>query len=235
MPKAHTSWKVLPHGPIEKLSDRLWRVEGDLGDLKRVMSIGKRADGSLVIHNGIALTEPEMAEIEAWGKVGKLLVPNGYHRLDAKVFHDRYPAAKVLCPAGTRKRVAQVVPVSGTYEDFTADDAVQLVTLEGTKSREGAMIVRGDDGTSLVLNDAVFNMPHGRGFTGFMFRRITDSTGGPRVSRLMKWLVVSDKAAFRGHLERLAKLPDLRRIVVSHHEVITDDPAGTLARVAAAV
>jgi len=200
-----------------------------------VMAIAKRADGTLVIHNGIALPEAAMAEIEAWGKVGTLLVPNGYHRLDAKVFHDRYPAAKVLCPAGARKRVAQAVTGAGTYEDFTADDAVQVITLDGTKQREGAMIVRGDDGTSLVLNDAVFNMPHLSGFTGFMFRRITDSSGGPRVSRLLKWLVIADKAAFRGHLERLAKLPDLRRIVVSHHEVITDDPAGTLARVAAAM
>lgn len=30
MAKAHVSWKVLPHDPIEKLSDRLWRVEGEL-------------------------------------------------------------------------------------------------------------------------------------------------------------------------------------------------------------
>jgi hypothetical protein len=97
------------------------------------------------------------------------------------------------------------------------------------------MIVRGGDGTSLVFNDAIFNMPHAAGFTGFVLRRVTASTGGPTVSRVLKWLVLADKAAFRAHLEELAKLPDLKRIIVSHHETITDDPAGTLARVAAAV
>jgi hypothetical protein len=233
--KPHETWTVLPHGPIEKLSERLWRVEGKLDPMCRVMAIAKRSDGTLVVHNGIALGDAEMAEIDAWGKVSAILVPNGYHRLDAKVFAQRYPDARVLCPAGAKKKVAQVVPVAGAYEDLGADANVELVTLRGTKEREGVMIVRGTGGTSLVFNDAIFNMPHGPGVTGFVLRRLTDSTGGPKVSRVMKWLVIADKPAFRAHLEELATLPDLQRIVVSHHETITDDAAGTLARVAAAL
>jgi hypothetical protein len=235
MAKIHQHWTVLPHGPIEKLSEGVWRVEGKLDPICRVMAIARCGDGTLVVHNGIALGDAEMAEIDAFGKVSTILVPNGYHRLDAKVFADRYPEARVLCPSGAKKRVAQVVTVAGSYEDFGSDPNVELVTLRGTKEREGAMIVRGGDGTSLVFNDAIFNMPHAAGFTGFVLRRVTASTGGPTVSRVLKWLVLADKAAFRAHLEELAKLPDLKRIIVSHHETITDDPAGTLARVAAAV
>jgi hypothetical protein len=235
MAKANTTWKVLPHGPIEKLSANLWRVEGNLEgmDMKRVMSIGKRADGTLVVHNAIALGDAEMAEIERWGKVATIVVPNGYHRLDAKVFKDRYPDARVLCPPGAKARVAQVVPVDGSYGDLPADGAVELQLLDGTKEREGAMIVKAGGDTSLVLNDAVFNMPHLKGFIGFMLRRVTASSGGPRVSRVSKWLVVADKKAFRAHLERLAELPGLARVVVSHHETITEDAPGTLKRVAA--
>ncbi len=232
MAKFHTTWTVLPHGPIEKLSDRLWRVEGELEAMKRVMSIAKRADGTLVIHNGIALGDAEMSEIDAFGKVSAIVVPNGWHRLDAKAFAQRYPDAKVFCPAGARKKVAQVVNVDGAYDDFANDGSVQLQTLAGTKQSEGVMIVRGES-TGLVFNDALFNMPHGTGFTGFVFRRITDSTGGPKVSRLFRWVVLADKAAFRAQLEQLAKLPQLAHVVVSHHRVIADDPAGTLARIAA--
>jgi hypothetical protein len=126
-----------------------------------------------------------------------------------------------------------VVPVTDTYGDLAADSAVDLFTLDGTREREGGMIVRGADGTSLVLNDAVFNMPHVAGAIGFMLRRVTGSTGGPRVSRVIRWFVVADRPAFRAHLERLAGLPDLRRIIVSHHLTITTDPAGTLRAVAA--
>ena len=73
--------------------------------MKRVMTIARRTDGTLVIHNAIALADAEMAEIDAWGKVATIVVPNGYHRLDAKIFHDRYPGARVVCPAGSRTNV----------------------------------------------------------------------------------------------------------------------------------
>lgn len=235
MAKAHASWKVLPHQPIEKLSERLWRIEGELPGMpmKRVMAIARRTNGDLVVHNAIALAETQMAEIEAWGRVAVIVVPNGFHRLDAKIFHDRYPAARVVCPTGARAKVAQVVDVAGTYDDEPVDDTVELQNLDGTKQREGAMIVRESIGTTLVLNDAVFNMPHAPGVTGFVLRRVTGSTGGPRVSRIMKTFVIADAKAFRGHLERLADLPQLQRIVVSHHETIDQDPAGTLRAVAA--
>jgi len=97
------------------------------------------------------------------------------------------------------------------------------------------LVVRSPSGSSLVFNDAVFNMPHGRGLSGFVFKHVTKGTGGPRVTRVFRWLAVKDRAAFRAHLERLAETPGLVRIIVSHHESITDDPAGTLRGVAAAL
>src|SRR3569623_764868 len=95
MAKAHTTWRVLPHGPIEKLSDRVWRVEGDVPGmpLKRVMTIALCADGGLDIHNAIALNDAGMAQLEQWGPVRVIVVPNGYHRLDAEVFAARFPDA----------------------------------------------------------------------------------------------------------------------------------------------
>ena len=144
MAKAHTEWTVLEHGPIEKLADNLWRVDGTLPgmSLHRVMTIAKLGDGRLAVHNAIALREPEMKEIDAWGTVALILVPNGFHRLDAPAFKSRYPGAKVLAPKGSRKKVEEVVAVDGTYDDFPKDDAVRLESLRGVKGQEGAMVVR---------------------------------------------------------------------------------------------
>lgn len=233
--KAHTEWTVLRHGPIQRLSERLWRVEGTLPamPMARVMSIARRSDGGLVVHNAIAVDDAAIAEIEAWGPVAAIVVPNGYHRLDARAFHDRYPGARVVCPRGSRAKVEQVVPVTGGYEDEPADTAVALETLDGTAAAEGVMIVRDAGGASLVFNDIVFNMPHLPGVHGFVLRRITGSSGGPRISRIARWFLAKDKPALRAHLERLAATPDLRRIVVSHHEVIDRDPARVLRDVAA--
>ena len=230
-----TAWKVLPHGPIQKLTENLWRIQGTIEGmpLSRVMTVAKRADGVLVVHNAIALEDAAMAEINAWGDVGFIIVPNGYHRIDAPRFAARYPKAKVLCPTGALARVAKVASVNGDYADFPADDAVRFETLDGTNSAEGVMIVRSKSGVTLVFTDAVFNMPHLPGAQGFVFRRITGSTGGPRVSRLFRVLVMKDRAAFRAHLERLAALPDLERIIVAHHETIAREPARVLREVAA--
>lgn len=237
MPKAHDTWRVLPHRPLEALTKHLWRVEGDLEDmpLKRVMSVAVRGDGQLVVHNAMALDDASMARIEGLGPIGFLLVPNGYHRLDARVFHERYPKAKVLCPAGARKKVEEVVTVDGTYDDFPSDDLVSLDTLDGTARAEGVMIVRGEGGTSLVFNDGLFNMPHAPGFTGFILKHLTASTGGPKISRIVKLFVIKEKAAYAAHLERLALTPDLTRIVVSHHETIVDRPREALESVAASL
>ncbi len=233
----NATWKVLPHRPIEKLTENLWRVEGDLEGmpLKRVMTLVKRSNGELLVHNAIALEEPAMKEIDAWGKVSAVVVPNGFHRLDAGAYAERYPNALFYCPEGARKKVEQVVQVHGTYEDFPADAAISLETLDGLAKGEGVLTVKSSDGSTVVLNDAVFNMPHVDGFTGFVFRHVTRSSGGPRVSRIGKLFLVKDKAAFRAHLERLAETPALTRVIVSHHQMITDHPADAIRAAAATV
>jgi hypothetical protein len=234
MPAAHTEWTVLPHGPLERLTDNLWRVRGELPGmpLGRVMTLVRRTDGRVVVHNPIALEEPLMAEIEAWGAPAFLLVPNGWHRLDAPPFARRYPGAVVLCPVAAAKRVAKVVRVDGSYRDFPIDPTVALAHLDGMGEREGFLEVRSPDGVTLVFNDAVFNLPNMPGFSGLVYR-LTGSTGRPRVTRIARWFMVRDRRAFRAELERLAALPDLRRVIVSHGEMMTDAPGATLQRVAA--
>jgi hypothetical protein len=107
--------------------------------------------------------------------------------------------------------------------------------LAGVGDAEGVMIVESGDRVTVVFNDAVFNMPHGKGLAGWVFRHITASTGGPTVSRLMRWFVVKDGVALRRDLEELADLPHLSRIIVSHHRMIEEDAARTLRDVASAL
>lgn len=230
---AHQSWKVLPHGPLEKLEHDLWRVEGSVPGipLKRVMTIARLESGELALLNVIALDDDAMRELEAFGRPAFILVPNGWHRLDAKVFADRYPEARVLAPSGGLSKVGEVVRTSGTFADFPADPSVSVFELDGLGGREGAMQVRSNGKTTLVLTDALFNTPHLPGIQGFLFRYVTRSTGGPRVSRLFKLAALKDKKAFRAHLERLAT-PDLTRIIVAHHETIDENAAEVLLRVA---
>lgn len=235
MPKANPSWTVLPHLPIEKLESNLWRVQGTMENmaLKRVMTLVRLDDGRIVVHSAISLDEASMAEIEAWGRPAILLVPNGFHRLDAPAWVARYPDIEVRAPKGSRKKIEEVVPVDADYEGFDGGANLTLEILEGLAKVEGVLTVRSAAGTTLVFNDAVFNMPHGHGAAGLFFRYVTRSTGGPRVSRLFRLFAVKDRAAFAAHLDRLASTPDLARIIVSHHRMIVEEPSETLRQVAA--
>ena len=227
MANAATTWKVLPHGPIERLAENLWWVQGTLPgmSLKRVMTIARLNDGRLVIHNGVALDEASMREIEAWGTPAFLLVPNGYHRLDAAAYKQRYPALRVLAPRGAHARVRQLVAVDGSYEDFPATDGVRLETLQGVNNVEGAMIVESADGVSVVLNDVVFNMDKKRDLLGYLFTTLLGSAPGPRISRLAKLALIKNKPALKQDLSRLADLQNMQRLIVSHEKVASGPAA----------
>jgi hypothetical protein len=228
MPAAFTSWTVLPHKPVEKLAPNLWRVSGMMGKTQRQMVVAKMADGRLFIHNAIALDDAEMAELEAWGDPGVIFVPNGFHRMDAAIWKQRYPKAKVIAPGGSKKRIDKVVPVEGLTEAAPSDATVKLSPLEGCPI-EGVLEVTSDSGVTLTFCDAVLNMPK-LGFPMNMMLGPTGTISAPRVIRLMG---IKDKNAFAGHLERLAATPRLERLTFGHGKPITDDPAGALRTVVA--
>lgn len=224
---APAAWTVLSHGPLERLADNLRWVQGTLPrmSLKRVMTIARLGDGRLVIHNGIALGDIQMRQIESWGTPAFLLVPNGFHRQDAAAYKARYPSLTVLAPSGSRAKVAEKVAVDGTFDDFPPDDTVRLERLDGVADAEGVMLVRSPDGTTVVLTDAMFNMDRKRDVLGFLFTTIMGSAPGPRVSRLAKLIFVKDRAALRADFERLAAIPDLVRVVVAHEKVASGPEA----------
>jgi hypothetical protein len=219
--KVSDAWTVLEHGGIEKLTERLWRVEGAVPgmSLRRVMTVVKRANGGLLIHSAIALRDGERAELEAWGKPELLLVPSGYHRMDAPAYKKRYPGLRVFAPSGSRSKVEEVLHVDGAYEDMPRDDVARALTLPGTAEREGMVLVQGSDGVTVILNDVVMNMDRRRDVIGFLFTTLLGSAPGPRVSRLSKLAIVKDKSVLRQELLRLAALPELARLVVSHDKV----------------
>ena len=232
MAKAFDTWTVLPHEPIAEHTENLRSVVGDIPGmpLKRRMTAVRRSDGTLVLHNPVALEEAEMKTLEAWGEPAFLVVPNGYHRLDAANFKRRYPDARVVCPRGATRKVAEVVPVDLDYASAPADDAVSFEHLDGVAESEGVLSVRSAAGETLVFNDVLFNVPSLPGFTGFVMV-LLGSTGGPKVTLVGRLLVVKDKRALRAHLERLAA-PEVRRLIPGHGDLVEDRAPEILREVA---
>jgi hypothetical protein len=229
---ASQPWTVQPYRPIARVEENLWTIDGDMrvpgGVIPRKMALMKCDDGRIAIHSPIALEDTDMASIEAWGEPAFVIVPNGYHRLDALAFRQRYPAVKILCPGAVRARVERVVAVDGDYALLPPTIASRPLAMT---SGEAAFIWRSGQLSSLIFGDALFNLLRLPGTLGFILSLI-GSTGGPRVSLLAKLIAVSDRKLLASQLRELAAIPGLIRLVPGHGDNIDQDAEAILRAVA---
>jgi len=220
MPKPFEQWTVLPHKPLHKLEENLWMVQGKLGNIRRVMVVVRLGDGRLLVWNAIALDDAEMKELEAWGTPAFLVVPNGLHRMDARIWKQRYPSLTVIAPPGARKKIEEVVAVDRTDGEL-GDASVTLTFPACAAAREALLEVRhAGGGTTVVINDLVMNQRPLGGFQGFVFNLLKFSGPTPSVSLPARLLLIKDKPGLKTLLQQLAATPDLKRVIVSHGETI---------------
>ena len=238
MPRTHEDWTVLPHDPPRRVTDDIMTVVGEIGmplmTLPRRMTLVRLKDGRLVVFSAIALDEAEMRRLEQFGTPAFLIVPNDHHRMDAKIWKQRYPALRVIAPPGARAAVEEEVAVDATDGDF-GDPSVRLVTVPGTGGREAALEVRRPGGLTLVVNDVIGNIRDARGFGGWLLKRMGFAGDEPHLPAPVRLAMVADKEALRGQFLAWANDPALRRILVSHGAPIEDDPQGALRRIAGAL
>lgn len=237
MSKINTDWTVEPHGSLDPVGDGIWSVEGSitmpLGRFPRRMTVIRLSHGALAIWSPISLGEEEMARLEALGPIGFLIVPNAGHRLDLKAWKHRYPHARIVAPPGAAQVVAEVAPVDDT-NNVLDDPRVELQRVAGTNADEFAMIVSRADGVTLILNDILSSIrhPHGIGAT-ILAHLFGFGTDHPKTSRLVRHRYVDDPAAVARQFRAWATIPNLRRLIVSHVDLIADEPARMLEAAAA--
>jgi hypothetical protein len=236
VPKFNDEWKVLPHGPVKAVDERIVTVEGDipmpLGKFPRRMTVVGLSRNRSAIFSAMALKEPDMQRIEEVGKPSFLIVPNGHHRLDARIWKQRYPRLKVMCPPDARESVAQAVPVDST-DDVLGDKDVDFVIVGGTGKAEAALVVRRTGGTTLIVNDVIANVRHPRGFGAKIMARIFGfGIKGPQVPRVVKRAMVEDEQQLAAQFRQWAKFDGLRALIPSHGDII-ERPAASLERLAA--
>jgi hypothetical protein len=232
------AWKVHPHGQLTQVAENILTVTGTIlmpaGRLPRRMTVVKLTHGGLVIFSAISLADDQMSVLEAFGTPAYLIVPNDHHRMDAQGWKERYPAMRVIAPAGAREKVEKLVLVDATFGDF-GDPSVRFLPVPGTSEKEAALEVHGPEGMTLILNDLVGNIRGARGFSGWLLRLMGFAGDEPHIPLPIRRAVIQSRGQVREQLLTWAALPSLRRILVSHGEPIEDDPRGALRRLAQSI
>jgi hypothetical protein len=234
MAEPFQQWTVLPHDKMRSLDDKLVTVAGDLpmplGAFPRRMTVVRLADRRLVIFSAVALDEGEMLQLEKFGTPSFLIIPSDIHRMDAKIWKDRYPNLRVIAPPGARAKAEEVVGVDETEPDF-GDPSVSYVTVPGTEGHEAALVVDTATGTTLVICDLIWNVHHRKGFGGWLFKLFRLTSEKPQIASVVR-MKIKDKRALRDQLINWSNLDGLNRIVVSHGDIVEQDPPGVLRELA---
>jgi hypothetical protein len=235
MPKTLERWTVLPHGRLTRIEDNILTVVGDirmpLTHFPRRMTVVRLADRRLVVYSAIALDAGEMQALQQFGLPAYLIVPGDSHRMDAKIWKDRFPNMLVIAPEGARPKVEEVVHVDSTKVDFR-DPHVRFVSVPGTNGHEAALVVENPTGTTLIVNHVIGNLDDRSGFSGFVLRAMGFTGPEPRIPRVAERSLIKDPGALRTQLESWARIRGLKRIIVSHGAPIERDPSGALRKLA---
>lgn len=236
MSRLNDEWKVGPHGPLEDLGDGVWTVAGEitmpLGHFPRRMTVVSLRGQRVAIWSAIPLNDAEMARIDNVGTVSFLIVPGVGHRLDLKAWKRRYPHAKVMCGPGAKEKVLEAAPVDATT-DILDDPTVEFQAVPGVDGKEAALVIRRPGGTTLVVNDIIANVHHPDGLGAKVMARLMGfGVKEPEMPWVGEKMFVKDKAAVANAMRAWAAEPNLRRIVVSHGDVIAVDCRGVLTRIA---
>ncbi|MBD2295610.1 hypothetical protein H6G06_19560 [Anabaena sphaerica FACHB-251] len=222
---------VLPHSPIEELAPNIWHVTGIFPNepvAPREMIIYKLPDSSLLIHSAICLDEPTIQQLESLGDPKIMIIPNPIHRLDAKVYKQRYPDLIVVTPAVVKPYAEQIVNVEEIAEQFLPQYGITCHQPAGINPQELAYELPLPTGKALIFTDILFNLtdeyltkyvPKNKYILSWL-----GAAGFFGITFLGKSFFMNDRKAYRQWLEKLADtVQPLQIISVAHGEPITNN------------
>src|SRR5439155_22196468 len=202
MAKARRGWIVTKHGPLQKIDDNLWAVEGRVPGvpLHRRMVIARKGDGSLVFFHAIPLDDKTLEEVRALGKPAYLVLGHHQHSIDAHAFQQKLEL-QAYGPKACEAELRQRVELAGTLETFPSDPTIGVESVPGTKLGEAMMAVRSNGRSSLMFSDVIQNNPKE---STPLFFRMMGFGGGPKVVWLFRKMFIKDRTALKSAFEKWA-------------------------------
>jgi hypothetical protein len=217
----------------EPIADGVWSLTHHFRNLGMAvstrMSVMRLADGSLLAHSAVPLTERQRRELDGFGPLRVVVAPNAVHHLFIGDVLAHYPGCAVYGPPSLRAKRPDLPTLQDWPEDASASwaPAVSHQRIEGLPAFDEAGWFHHPSGTLFIADlcqrwTGPLSAPV-RLYLGLMGGR--DHLAVPRTARLL----VKDKAAMRTSAQAMLAWP-IQRIVLLHNSVVTQNARGALAQ-----
>ncbi|MCW5893064.1 MAG: DUF4336 domain-containing protein [bacterium] len=205
---------AMPGGPLLPLTGTLIRLPG----------------GGLLVHSPVRLDAATAEAVRSLGPITDVLAPNGFHHLFAPAWHAAYPQARLFAAPGLPARVPALAGAAPLRDGDPSPWPDVDILVYGPVGNLGEVVVFHRPTGTLVLTDLAFNVVRVDSlFDRFGWRVVMGVPPHLAPSRTARMTLLRDRARVRPFVERLLAL-DVRRIVVSHGDVVEHDAAAALRR-----
>jgi hypothetical protein len=183
------------------------------------MTVIRLPDGGLWLHSPVKLDAETKSAVDALGPVRFLVAPNTMHHLSLGDWAAAYPTAKVLAPAGLRKKRPDLridVELSDVM-DVGQSPTLELLLAHGIPNLEEFVFFHRPSRT-LLLTDLAFNIHETPSWLTRTYLKLSGVYGKLGATWFLKSMV-KDKVALRAWKERVLGW-DFERVVPCHGQVL---------------
>ena len=183
--------------------------------LTTTMTVLRLGDGSLLLHSPVAMTPERRAAVEALGPVAHLYAPNLYHHRRIGEWAAAFPSARLHAPAGLAKKRPdlRIDRVHQATLGPALAGVVDELRIDGFRLEESVLLYR--PARTLVVADLVHNVGRPQHRWTRFYTRTMGFYDRVALSRMIRWLGFSDRAAARRSLDEVLAQP-FDRLIVGH-------------------
>jgi hypothetical protein len=183
--------------------------------LNSTMTVLRLGDGSLLLHSPLALTPERRTAVEALGPVAHLYAPNLFHHRWIGEWATVYPSTRLHAPAGLSKkrRDLRIDRVHNSAPEPAFADVIDERPIDGFRLEESVVVYR--PARTLVVADLVHNVGRPQHRWTKFYSRTMGFYDRVALSRVIRWIAFSDRAAARRSLDGLLALP-FDRLILGH-------------------
>ena len=171
--------------------------------------------GELLLYSPLELTVERRAAVESLGKVAHLYAPNLYHHRWIGDWSAAFPSARLHAPAGLAKKRAdlRVDRAHAAEAEPAFAELVREQRIEGFRLEECVLVYH--PARTLIVADLVQNVGRPPDPWASLYSRMMGFYDRVALSRALRWMAFSDRAAARKSIDELLALP-FDSLIVGH-------------------